>query len=394
MTTRRNFLSKSLMGISGAALIPVLSNASTVPLKEALPVRTLGKTGINVPLLSMGTGDTNNPALVKSVIESGVRLFGTSAYYGNGNNESMLGGVFKDLPRDSFLVATSAMPKGTDHQNGLFTDSTAAESFKADIEAGMKRLNVDYLDILFLPFAAKRESVFFEPLLRVMEDFKKSGKARFLGIASHSYVDQAVRAAADTGIYDVAMAAYNFRLQQVKEVNEAISYGASKGLGIIAMKTMAGGYWDRERQQPINSSAALRWALQNENIHTLMSGMTTFEELLTNLALIKNPGVTEQDLKELKLAATENKGLYCLQCGDCKEQCPNNLDIPTLMRSYMYAYGYRNMHHARQTAGMVMNAVACNTCDSCSVVCRSGFDVKTKVADIARIASVPEEFLV
>ena len=145
------------MGISGAALIPVLTNASPVSLKEALPVRTLGKTGINIPLLSMGTGDTSNPALVKSVIESGVRLFGTSAYYGNGNNESMLGGVFKDLPRDSFMVATSAMPKGTDHQNGIFTDSTAGVDFQKEVEAGMKRLGVDYLDILFLPFAAKRE---------------------------------------------------------------------------------------------------------------------------------------------------------------------------------------------------------------------------------------------
>jgi aryl-alcohol dehydrogenase-like predicted oxidoreductase len=83
-------------------------------------------------------------------MENGVRLFGTSTYYGNGNNEAMLGGVLKTMPRDSFLVATSAMPQCTDHQNGLFTDAAAGKGFRSDIEESMKRLNVDYLDILFL----------------------------------------------------------------------------------------------------------------------------------------------------------------------------------------------------------------------------------------------------
>ena len=122
----------------------------------------------------------------------------------------------------------------------------------------------------------------------MMENFKKSGKARFIGIATHSYVDEAIRAAADTGIYDVAMAAYNFRMENLQTLNDAVAYGASHGLGMIAMKTMAGGYWDKERTQPINSTASLKWILQNENIHTTMSGMTTFDELQLNLAMLQD----------------------------------------------------------------------------------------------------------
>lgn len=393
MNQRRNFIKKSLIGLSGAALIPSAAKGMTIHAKEELPVRTLGKTGLKIPVLSMGTGDTNNPALVKSVLESGVKLFGTSTYYGNGNNETMLGQVFKDLPRDSFMVATSSMPKGTDHQNGLFTDPSAGEAFKADIEASMKRLNVDYLDILFLPFAAKKESVFFEPLLRTMEDFKKSGKARYIGIATHSFTDQAVRAAADTGIYDVVMMAYNFRMSEAQPVKEAIDYGAKAGLGFIVMKSMAGGYWDSARTQPINSGAALKWVLNNENMHTVMSGMTTFDELQTNLALLKDLNITDQDMKDLRLASAGQPGLFCLQCQDCKGQCPKDVDIPTLMRSYMYAYGYRNMHHARQTFDLAAGATACGECTDCSVVCSAGFDVREKIRSIRRIGEVPMEFL-
>jgi len=396
MTNRRSFLKNSLLGITGTALISGSARAASPllqPGKTDIPLRTLGKTGIKIPVLSMGTGDTNNPALVKQALESGVRLFGTSAYYGNGNNESMLGGLLKDLPRDSYMVATSAMPNGTDHQNGLFTDSTAGDAFKSEIEAGMKRLHVDYLDILFLPFAAKRESVFFEPLLRVMEDFKKSGKARYIGIATHSYIDQAIRAAADTEIYDVVMMAYNFRTQQPDAISEAIEYGAKAGMGMIAMKTMAGGFWDRERTQPINSKSALKWIMKNENVHTLMSGMTTFEELQSNLDIMANPQFTDEDVKELKLADKGRSGLYCLQCRECDGQCSNGIDVATIMRSYMYAYGYKNLHHARQTLDMVNNAGLCTTCDTCTVTCSAGFDIKGKICDIDRLRSIPEEFL-
>ncbi len=393
MNNRRNFLKKSVISLSAAALMPAATKAEVFTKKGTdIPVRTLGKTGIQIPVLSMGTGDTNNPALVKKALESGVRLLGTSSYYGNGNNESMLGNLLKTYPRDSYMIATSAMPKGTDHQNGVYTDSTAGESFRSDIEASMKRLNVEYLDILFLPFAAKRESVFFEPLLRVMENFKKSGKARYLAIATHSYCDQAIRAAADTGIYDAVMTSYNFRMDQAKEVEDAIVYGAGKGLGIIAMKTMAGRYWDRERKDPINSASAIRWVLKNPNIHTMMSGMTTFEELQSNLNLMDNPQFNEEDMRELKLADNGESGLFCLQCRNCEGRCEKNVDIPTLMRSYMYAYGYRNMHHSKQTLEMA-DGSACAECDTCTVTCSAGFDIKNRIMDIERLRIVPEEFI-
>lgn len=397
---RRDFLKKSILGLSGVTLMPdtlkaALGNPAQARVVNLLPVRTLGRTGLKLPLLSMGTGDTNNPALVKAALDRGVLLFGTSTYYGNGNNETMLGGVLKSLPRESYLVATSSMPKGTDHQRGLFTDPTAATTFQSDIEGSMKRLGVDYLDILFLPFAARRESVFFEPLLRVMEDFKKKGKARYLAIATHSYVDEAIRAAADVGIYDAAMIAYNFRMQQMEAMNEAVAYGANAGLGIIAMKTMAGGYWDAGRTQPIHSGAALKWVLHNENIHTVMSGMTTFEELQHNLDLMNDLELREQDLKELKLAATDlPESLYCLQCRSCQGHCVKNLDIPTLMRSYMYAYGYRNLVHAQDTLNLAeLPGSLCNDCESCPVNCAAGFNVKQKIQHIARLKNVPREFL-
>jgi ferredoxin len=87
-------------------------------------------------------------------------------------------------------------------------------------------------------------------------------------------------------------------------------------------------------------------------------------------------------------------GLYCQQCEQCIPQCPSKLDIPTLMRSYMYAYGYKNFEKARQTVDLTdLSRMGCNSCDTCSVNCAVGFDIKGKVLDITRIKDIPREFL-
>ncbi len=390
--SRRDFLKKGFLGISGASLVPSFmggANPADSPADQppGMVYRTLGRTGLKIPVISMGTGDTGNPNLVRAAWESKIILFGTSTYYGNGNNEAMLGSVIRNLPRDSHLVATSTMPRGTDHEKGIFTDPGAAPAFIREIEGSMKRLGVEYLDILFLPWAAKRESVFFEPLLRMMEDFKKQGKARFIGIATHSFMDEALRAAADTHVYDLAMTAYNFRYENLPTLNDAIDYAAGAGLGIIAMKTQAGGYWDEQRISPINARAALKWVLRNENVHTVLAGMTTFDELSGNLAMLKDLRLSPDELKDLKLAGTEGPGgLYCLQCRECMDQCPEKLDIPTLMRSYMYAYGYRNLEHARQTlrhANLIDDV--CGTCSECTISCTAGFNIGRKVRQMSGI---------
>jgi hypothetical protein len=65
-----------------------------------------------------------------------------------------------------------------------------------------------------------------------------------------------------------------------------------------------------------------------------------------------------------------------------------------MMRSYMYAYGYRNVADARHTLDSVdMPGDPCGKCDVCSVTCASGFDVKERVRDIVRLKDVPLEFL-
>jgi predicted aldo/keto reductase-like oxidoreductase len=397
---RRKFIKNSLLGITGATVIPRSfkdqeQGAAAHQMERKLVFRTLGRTGISLPVISMGAGDTDNPNLVRAAMDEGIVLYATSEYYGNGKNEEMIGKIVKERKDGSVLVMTSVNPAGIDHQAGLFTSESDPVRFMKQFENSLKRLDMDPVDIFLLPFVARRESVYFEPLLKAMEKIKKDGKARFIGIATHSYEHEAIRAAADTGIYDVVMTAYNFRSQNLSAINESIDYATEKGVGIIAMKTMAGTFWDQEKKEAINPVAALKWILQNENIHTTVPGFTTFDQLQADLSVMENLQMSEQEKSDLKLASIKYPaGLFCSQCHECIPQCVAGMDIPSAMRAYMYAYGHRNLLHAWQTlsvAGLPENP--CTGCQSCSVVCKSGFDVRRKILDIARIQCIPRDFL-
>jgi predicted aldo/keto reductase-like oxidoreductase len=410
---RREFLKKSLAGICGAAVIPgawkprservasASSSASSAGAASAtagvpaLPSRLLGKTGIVTPLLSMGTAGATTPDFIRQGYDAGIKLFFSATYYGHGNNERLVGQALKDLPRDSFVVGTAATPDGLNPMGGTLPKDMKAETYMKTAEDSLKRFGLDHVDILLMPFAEKREFIIFDPVLEAMTALKKQGKIRFAGIATHGSCDVALRAAADAKVYDVAMAAYNYKTANKAAMDDALAYAATAGLGVVAMKTTAGGAQDKKRTQPFNSNAALKWVLQNKNISSIVSGMSSVEELRKNLEMIKDLKMSDNELQDIKLADLRpGASLYCQQCRKCIPQCPANLDIPTIMRSYMYAYGYRNVADARHTLDSVdMPGDPCGKCDVCSVTCASGFDVKDRIQDIVRLKDVPLEFL-
>jgi uncharacterized protein len=396
---RRQFLKKSIIGISGAALLPSNLNfgASTKADKPGppdLPIRILGKTGIKTPLLSMGTSSATASGLVRAAYEAGIRLFFSATYYGEGKNEILVGEGLKDLPRDSFVVGTAVPPDGLDMRSGKFIKPFDPKAYIEKAEKSLKRFGIDYIDFFLFPYAGKREMVLNEGVLNALAQLKKQGKTRFLGIASHSDTAEALQAAADSGIYDVAMIAYNYKTIDKDSLHSAIDKAVAAGIGIVAMKTVAGAS-EMKSGPPVNTDAALKWVLQNKGISSIVSGMSSFEEMQKNLAVIQNLKMSDQELKDISLVSPVNEsGLYCQQCKECIPQCQNNLDIPTIMRSYMYAYGYRNTEQAWHTlADAGLPEGACDKCDVCNVTCASGFNVRNKISDIARLKGVPKDFL-
>ncbi|VAX16943.1 hypothetical protein MNBD_IGNAVI01-209, partial [hydrothermal vent metagenome] len=204
-----------------------------------------------------------------------------------------------------------------------------------------------------------------------------------------------IQAAIDAEIYDVVLTAYNFRQDNHKSVGEAIEKASKAGLGVVAMKTQAGVFWE-EKKNKINMQAALKWTLQNPHVSTTIPGFSTFDQMNEDLEVMEDIDLNPQEIKDMKLGEEVGMvGLYCNQCGVCDEQCLHDLDVPTLMRSYMYAFGYNNLLQAKDTfKESRITDLACDKCNVCSVDCVAGFDVKAKLSRIYDIQNVPDTFLV
>lgn len=399
-TTRREFLQIGAAALAGAALTgpgdAAVAQPSEKQRSQELVHRTLGRTGLRLPIVSMGSTYAVN--LVRAALEGGMVYIHTSGDYSSGEHERLVGKAVRGRDRDSFVVATSAELPYTWYRSGKSRDlGTEVDSKKIveSLEGSLQRLQLDYVDIYYLGSLGNRRSVMHEPYLEAFERLKKEGKMRFAGISTHENEPAVIRAATESGFWDIALTAFNFKQTHREQVRAAIHDAAEAGLGIVAMKTQAGVYWDRARKRKINMKAALKWALADEHVHTAIPAFSNFEEMEEDLAVAANPTMTSEERADLDLGDDLGySGHYCQQCGQCRAQCPADLDIPLLMRGYMYAYAHRQPAKAKHTLrAWKASNIACGQCEQCSVDCAVGLDVRSRALDMARLLDVPGQLL-
>jgi predicted aldo/keto reductase-like oxidoreductase len=391
---RRGFLRTGITGAAGiVALSPSLVSASSSEQQENIIYRTLGKTGMKVPVISFGVMRSDNANLCKAAYEKGIKLFDTANGYQNGNNETMLGNLLKDYPRNSFYLATKVKPIGVDRE-GKPSDQTTAEDFLDKFNTSLSRLKMDYVDILYIHDIRNPEMFAFKPIIDTVKKLKKDGKAKFIGFSTHANEPVVIDAAAGLNLFDVILTSCNFKQTYFNELAGAIKKANQAGIGIVAMKTLAGGgFLDKEKTKPINSTAALKWVLSNPDVTTAIPGMTDFDQLDLNVKILADITITDSEKKDLIIANAET-GLYCTGCTKCLYSCPKKLPVPDLMRAYMYAYGYSNPGMAYSLLSELgTNDNPCKDCNTCQVNCTKNFNVREKIADISRLVNVPSDFL-
>jgi predicted aldo/keto reductase-like oxidoreductase len=391
---RRGFIRTGIAGAAGiVALSPSIIAASSPIAQQDILYRTLGRTGMKVPVISFGVMRADNPNLCKAAYEKGIKLFDTANGYQNGNNETMLGNLLNNYPRNSFYLATKVKPIGTD-RDGKPGPETTAEDFLAKFEASMSRLKLDYVDILYVHDIRNPEMLEYKPIINAVKKLKKEGRIKFIGFSTHANEPLVINAAADLDTFDVILTSYNFKQTYISELKSAVNKASKAGIGIVAMKTLAGGgFLDKEKTRPINSTAAIKYVLSNPDITTTIPGMTDFDQLDLNVKLLTDITITDTEKNDLIIASGET-GLYCTGCTKCLQSCPKNLPVPDLMRAYMYAYGYSNPGMAHSLLGELGTSDdPCKDCTTCQVECTKNFNIREKIADISRLVNVPAEFL-
>ncbi|NLA49598.1 MAG: aldo/keto reductase, partial [Bacteroidales bacterium] len=178
--SRRGFLKTGIAGAGAVAVSPVLIPA---PLQTAEIIhRTLGRTGIKLPVVSFGVMRSDNPNLCKAAYERGMRLFDTANGYLGGKSEEMLGNFFRNYRRDSFIISTK-VKSSTDRQ-GRPDNQATSEKFMEFFNISMSRLKMDYVDILYVHDVSNPEYLEYKPVINTVKKLKQEGRIKYIGFST------------------------------------------------------------------------------------------------------------------------------------------------------------------------------------------------------------------
>jgi predicted aldo/keto reductase-like oxidoreductase len=390
---RREFIVKPILWAGTAGVLArtdlLLSNpaveASTPPVLQ----RTLGKTGLTLPVVSMGVMNADIPGLLRRAYELGIRHFDTAAGYQQGRNEEMVGRVIKEMGvRDRVVIATKQPSR-----NRPQSSAEAKNRFVEGVEGSLKRLQMDHVDILYHHGVDSVEDARAEGPLEALQSLKKDGKTRFVGISTHKTVD-VLNEAVRLNLFEVALVTLNYTMAHDAGILTTIERAAKSGIGIVAMKTQAGGTVKPDAKLPRELPAAsqpalLKWVLNHEFITTAIPGFSTYEHLEQDFSVVRNLAYTEEEERFLADKRFAAQAEFCQQCGECGKDCPKRVDIPVLMRAHMYAVQYRNTWRAREMlarAAPGRGLDACGECVSCPVACRNTVQIGRKIAQLKELA--------
>jgi predicted aldo/keto reductase-like oxidoreductase len=325
----------------------------------------------------------SDPTVVNRAIDLGVNFFDTARDYQKGNNGRRVGAVLEGRRNMVILVSK--------------TTAKTREQALVDLDTNLKEVGTDYLDIWRLHSKNKPEEVTDE-LLEAQRIAKQAGKIRFAGVSLHPVSKDFIPTLVKRGQTDVILTAYNFAMPLEMEMQESIRAARQAGVGIIAMKVMAGGV-SRLRtiggkignidtkatsDRPRNAGgmmAASRWAPRNQRVDTAIVGMLDADQLAENFAAASQP-FTEDDRKKLTARLEEIRPLYCRMCGSCDGECRRGLSVPDMLRIRTYADGCGNFPLARQRFQELppeAAGVRCGDCSHCTVRCPNGVRVRERL---------------
>ena len=382
-TSRREFLTT---GLSAGLALPVLGATSAMALepqsapqagKAASPAkldyRTLGRTGLKVTTVGMGCMITSDPSVITRAVDLGINYFDTARGYQQGNNERLVAAGLGAKRKQVILSTKSHAPN--------------KEELQKHLDTSLRELNTDYIDIWYLHARSKPEDI-PDDQIEVQQLAKKQGKVRFTGVSTHSGQPQLLPWMVQKGVFDVVLSAYNFTMDA--SMDKAIDAAAKAGLGVVAMKVMAGG---ARRLKPGDPNlkrltqegamlAALKWVIKKPSIATTIPSITDMDQLDENLKAMANP-LSAGDEKILSAHLDAIRPLYCRLCGQCDGDCQKGLPVADVLRYLTYADGYGQFALGRERfleLSAEHQAVRCGDCAVCTVNCPHGVQVPSQMA--------------
>ena len=206
--------------------------------------RYLGKTGIQVSCLCMGTmtfGREADKAASKAMFnrcrEAGINFFDCANAYSQGKAETILGELIADN-RDEVIITSKACNQMGEDIN---TKGASRRNIMASIESSLKRLGTDYIDLYLLHWFDEHTPL--EESLRTLDDLVNQGKIRYAGVSNFAawQIVKALGISVFNGWIPIHCIQPMYNLIKRQAEVEILPMAQSENLGVITYNPLAGG---------------------------------------------------------------------------------------------------------------------------------------------------------
>jgi aryl-alcohol dehydrogenase-like predicted oxidoreductase len=281
--SRREFLERTGLAAGAVAAMPALAPgvAAEATVVAKLPHRALGRTGASVSILAMGCGSRflmypvdQASAVLEKAVGLGIDYLDTAVSYGDGESETRLGRFLATRRKDVFL-ATKIPGRSRTRDTAL-----------KEVEASLKRLQTDHLDLLHLHSLgdeadlAKIEAP--DGAMKALYELREQKVTRFIGMTSHTDGAVMAKAIERNDLDCVQMAMNPARAARFEEL--ALPAANRKNLGVILMKVTGQDKLLVDGGADTASLLRYAWSLP---ISTAVCGMPKLEFLEANVATAK-----------------------------------------------------------------------------------------------------------
>ena len=339
-------------------------------------------------------GDYDMPMICDMVdyfLANGFTYFDTAYVYDGGGSEKALGeALVKRHPRESFTIATKLMlpMAGVD----------GPEQVGMELEKSLERTGAGYIDYYLLHGLNARSAEVHEQLgsWDFVKKMKAEGKIRHYGFSFHDTPETLEKILQRHPDAEFVQLQINYVDWDAPDVQARRNYEICRKYGkpVVIMEPVKGGSLATFRDdikdilrnaEPEMSVAswALRFCASLDGLLTILSGMSTFEQMKDNADMMKDVKKLNEDeyklLDEVKAKLRAIDTVPCTGCRYCTEVCPMGIQIPRIFQMLNSYKTYGNVAANKRTYGMMApdgRASNCIECGSCEERCPQSLPIR------------------
>jgi predicted aldo/keto reductase-like oxidoreductase len=370
-------------------------------------VSVLGFGAMRLPVVDHHHDNIDAPRateMIRYAIDHGVNYVDTAyPYHGTsidkkGTCEPFLGEALSGGYREKVLLATKLHPLAI---------HTRADMDRL-LEGQLKDLRTDHIDCYLLHGIGEATWAKFRDLgvIEFLDSALADGRIRYAGFSFHDHLD-AFKAIVDAYDWSFCQIQYNYMDLEFQAGLGGVRHAAERGLGVIIMEPLKGGrlavegppevqaLWEAAPVKRTPAEWGLRYVWDDPGVSMLLSGMSTMEQLVENLATADQalPGSLEAaDLElidKVRRVYSERLSVDCTACRYCMP-CPAGIDIPMLFGLLNNASLYDSagtekfIYGIEKTLGTTADASDCTECGQCMEACPQGIEVPEMLKEFVR----------